>query len=152
LYVLRSEDGTVLKTIATGGALAGGIVTYTVEDQQYVAVASGNISRSTFGAVGTPTIIVYALQKQAATLGPGPGTSSEMTGASRYGALCSSCHGTHGEGSIGPSLKGIAGRLTREQTIDRIKHPPSDKMPTLYPGTISDADVAALAAHIASFQ
>jgi len=163
LYVLRSEDGEVLKTFETGGALAGGIVTYTVAEQQYVAVVSGNISRSTFGAVGIPTLIVYALQSRpgsgaaAATREEHPtsvhdGMSSDSTGAARYAQLCAGCHGAHGEGSLGPSLAGIAGKLSRDQTIDRIKHPPDDRMPTLYPNTLSDEDVFAITAYIRSFQ
>ena len=61
-YVLRSSDGQVLKQIATGGALAGGVITYAVQGTQYVAVASGNVSRATFGVVGTPSLIIYRLR------------------------------------------------------------------------------------------
>jgi PQQ-dependent dehydrogenase (methanol/ethanol family) len=161
LYALRSADGEILKTFGTGGALAGGIVTYTVADKQYVAVASGNISRSTFGAVGIPTLIIYSLPGQRTDTRAGeamPSTSSHEgldesgAGASRYAQLCSGCHGAHGEGSGGPALAGIARRISRERTIELIKHPPSDRMPTLYPNSISDAEIANITAYIRSLQ
>jgi alcohol dehydrogenase (cytochrome c) len=144
LYALNSDDGKILKTISTGGALAGGIVTYTVAGKQYLAVTSGNISRSTFGAVGTPSIVIYSLGASA--------PASGADGAHSYSQLCASCHGTHGEGSQGPALQGIATRQSLQRTIELIKKPASDKMPMLYPGTLSEGDVESVAAYIRSFQ
>ncbi|MBI1891437.1 MAG: PQQ-binding-like beta-propeller repeat protein [Burkholderiales bacterium] len=56
-----SKTGQVLVKVNTGGAVAGGIVTYAVKGKQYVATTSGNVSRGTFGALGVPTIIVMSL-------------------------------------------------------------------------------------------
>jgi PQQ-dependent dehydrogenase (methanol/ethanol family) len=46
-YTFDSADGRVLSKIDTGGALAGGIITFGMDNRQYVAVASGNVSRLT---------------------------------------------------------------------------------------------------------
>ena len=74
LYAFRSKDGAVLWKTDTGGAIAGGIITYQAEKKQYLAVTSGNISRSTWPqATGNPSLIVYRLgndQKTAAQTAP----------------------------------------------------------------------------------
>jgi PQQ-dependent dehydrogenase (methanol/ethanol family) len=61
---LDSRIGTLLYKKQTGGAVAGGVVTYAVEGRQYIAFTSGNVSRSTFGAVGVPTLVILSLAEQ----------------------------------------------------------------------------------------
>jgi alcohol dehydrogenase (cytochrome c) len=58
---LDSASGKLLYRFDTGGAVAGGIVTYAVGGRQYVATTSGNTSRATFGALGAPTIVIMGL-------------------------------------------------------------------------------------------
>jgi alcohol dehydrogenase (cytochrome c) len=58
---LDSSNGKLLYKFNTGGAVAGGVITYAIGGKQYVATTSGNISRLTFGALGSPTVIVMAL-------------------------------------------------------------------------------------------
>ena len=52
--VLDSASGKLLKRISTQGSISGGIATYVVAGRQYIALTSGNISRTGFGAVGRP--------------------------------------------------------------------------------------------------
>jgi alcohol dehydrogenase (cytochrome c) len=61
LLVFNSKTGELLRKVQTGGALAGGVVTYAVDGKQYVAFASGNISRSAFGALGLPSVVIMDL-------------------------------------------------------------------------------------------
>ncbi len=61
LLVFDSKTGRLIRKIATGGALAGGVVTYAVGARQYVAFASGNVSASAFGSLGTPSVVIMAL-------------------------------------------------------------------------------------------
>ena len=61
LLVFDSRTGELLRKVQTGGALAGGVVTYAVDGKQYVAFASGNISRSAFGALGLPSVVIMDL-------------------------------------------------------------------------------------------
>jgi len=59
--VFDSNSGNIVYRFYTGGAIAGGISTYEVDGQQYVAVASGNSSRTLWLTTGAPTIFIFAL-------------------------------------------------------------------------------------------
>lgn len=58
--VFDSDNGKLLLKRPTGGALAGGVVTYAREGRQYVAFTSGNVSPTAFAAVGRPSIVIMA--------------------------------------------------------------------------------------------
>jgi PQQ-dependent dehydrogenase (methanol/ethanol family) len=60
--VLSAKDGSELYRFNTGGSIAGGISTYSVDGRQYVAVASGNASRMLWATAGAPTLVVFALR------------------------------------------------------------------------------------------
>jgi mono/diheme cytochrome c family protein len=152
LYVLRTRDGTVLRTIQTGGAIAGGIITYQIRGQQYLAVASGNISRSSWsGATGIPTMIVYRLAAAStASADPASLTPDAAHGRSVYATACAACHGAQGQGGEGLPLKGVSARYSQAQAVAYILNP-KPRMPKLYPGTLNAQDIADVAAHIRTF-
>ncbi len=89
--VFDSDNGKLLRKEPTGGAIAGGVVTYWRGGRQYVAFTSGNVSPTAFGAVGRPSIVVMALPASAA-----PAAASTAPDASRgkqiYLQTCASCH------------------------------------------------------------
>lgn len=58
--VLDARNGRRLYSFVTGGSIAGGVITYQQGSRQYVAVASGNSSRTWFSN-GSPTVIVFGL-------------------------------------------------------------------------------------------
>jgi PQQ-dependent dehydrogenase (methanol/ethanol family) len=160
LYMFRSSDGKLLSKISTGGAIAGGIITYQASQQQYLAVTSGNISRSTWPmASGIPTVIIYRLGdgRNAANRTSGPAIAevggppaqpgSAAQGKQVYESVCATCHGMAGEGLTGPKLQGIAAKYSYDQAIAYIKSPKSP-MPVLYPSMISEQQVADVAAYI----
>jgi alcohol dehydrogenase (cytochrome c) len=60
--VVQASSGKVLYRFNTGGAIAGGVSTYLARGRQYVAVASGNASRITWGTTGAATVFVFGLQ------------------------------------------------------------------------------------------
>ncbi|HUN72994.1 MAG TPA: PQQ-binding-like beta-propeller repeat protein [Steroidobacteraceae bacterium] len=62
LLVFNSKTGELVAKVQTGGALAGGIVTYEWGGRQYLAFASGNVSRSAFGSMGLPSVVVMGLE------------------------------------------------------------------------------------------
>ena len=69
---LDSSSGEKVFAADTGGAHAGGVITYMREGRQYVAFTAGNVSRLTFGVVGSPTLLIYGLgggQSAAASIG-----------------------------------------------------------------------------------
>jgi len=61
LIAFEAATGKELARIPTGAPIGGGVVTYQVDDRQYVAVATGNPSGFwSQGDVGLPTIVVLA--------------------------------------------------------------------------------------------
>lgn len=152
LYAFRTRDGELLRQIDTGGALAGGIISYQSHGHQYLAVNSGNVSRSSWGAVsGTPTLIVYRLPDTEAPSGRAPGdlTPHPEAGREVYRAHCAACHGATGQGGEGARLAGLSVALTQAEAADLIVHP-KPGMPSLYPGALSAQDVADVAAYVRS--
>ncbi len=153
--VLDTKTGAVLKKVPTGGAMAGGLVTYEISGRQYVAFASGNVSRSTFGALGVPTVVIMALGGQAAVVpaqaseaGPAPVRAGDVEhGKAIYGQVCAACHGGKGDLIAGHSLAGLSARRDLASTIAFVKNPVAP-MPKLYPDTLKDQDVADVAAYL----
>lgn len=68
--VFNSKTGELIHKTPTGGALAGGVVTYEAAGRQYVAFASGNVSRLAFGALGLPSVVVMAIGGKSANAAP----------------------------------------------------------------------------------
>jgi ubiquinol-cytochrome c reductase cytochrome c subunit len=65
-------------------------------------------------------------------------------GAVVYAANCASCHGASGQGGIGPALKKEGSRKDTAAVAAFVKNPPGP-MPRLYPGLLTDGDLAAVA-------
>ncbi|MER3555953.1 MAG: pyrrolo-quinoline quinone [Meiothermus sp.] len=58
---MDASTGKILYRNNTGGAVAGGVVTYSQNGKQYVAVASGNSSRTLWGTTGKAKMVIYSL-------------------------------------------------------------------------------------------
>ena len=151
---LDTRTGALLAKAPTGGALAGGVVTYEIGGRQYVAFASGNVSRSTFGALGVPSVVVMALGAHGAAPAPAAPAPQAAAGAADvghgkavYGQVCSGCHGETGDLVAGHSLANLSARRDLASTIAFIKDP-DPPMPKLYPGTLKAQDVADVAAYL----
>ncbi len=69
LLVFNSKTGELVASVQTGGSLAGGVVTYDEGGKQYVAFASGNVSRMAFGSLGLPSVVVMALEETRSGIG-----------------------------------------------------------------------------------
>ncbi|MGE0681655.1 MAG: PQQ-binding-like beta-propeller repeat protein [Candidatus Binatia bacterium] len=166
---LESATGKLLLKTETGGALAGGVITYALGGTQYVAITSGNVSsRLSFGEGGKPSVVIYALaeRKQAAGTSPEPQAAASSTvptsataaltspdvgrGKELFGKNCAACHGRSGEGGSGPALKGLRTRLDVAAIINWIENP-SEKMPRLYPSTLDAQAVVDVAAYVQGF-
>ncbi|MGD9601438.1 MAG: PQQ-binding-like beta-propeller repeat protein [Gammaproteobacteria bacterium] len=154
---LDSGDGKVLFSADTGGALAGGVITYMRAGRQYVAFTSGNVSRLTFGVVGSPSLVIYALDGKApaAAVAQAAGAARApdlAAGQALYGKVCAACHGAQAEGGTGPTLKGLAARLDPDATIRWIEDPaaikPGTQMPRLYPAPLDAQAVRDVAAYV----
>jgi alcohol dehydrogenase (cytochrome c) len=141
--VLDSGSGALLKKIATGGAMAGGVITYGVYGHQYVAVTSGNVSRTAFGALGKPTVIIMTTEH--ADLSP-PLSAAER-GKVLYSRNCIACHGLSGKAVSNHDLRGV----TRLHVIETLKAP-KPPMPKMFPGLLNEQDLTDLAEYLASFK
>lgn len=69
-------------------------------------------------------------------------------GKTLFANNCSTCHGATGtEGGVGPSLKNEKSRKDVAATVAWIKNP-EPPMPKLFPATLSEKDVADVAAFV----
>ena len=152
-FVLSFTDGRELYRSQTGGAMASGVISYNRKGRQHVAAVAGNVLRLTFGVTGSPTLLIYVLGGNgkggaAPVAAASPSFSlATASGAEIYGKICANCHGGHGEGAIGPALKGVAQRMDLATTIQWIENP-SVKMPKLYPEPLNAQAVKTVAAYV----
>ena len=56
---LDAKTGDVLYRFNTGGSIGGGVISYALDGQQYVAATSGTVS-AFFGGSGLPAVIIFA--------------------------------------------------------------------------------------------
>lgn len=140
LLVFDSKTGELVQKSQTGGAMAGGVVTYEVGGRQYVAFASGNVSRNAFGAIGVPSVVIMALKTSAALPG-------HRAGAQIYDQICTSCHGPAGNLIAGHELGTLKERHDLAWTVAFIKNPKLP-MPKLYPELLTEQNVADVAVYL----
>ena len=154
--VFNSQTGEVVLKTQTGGALAGGVVTYELGGKQYVAFASGNVSRMAFGALGLPSVVIMALNAGQAPGGPArtppsangaAGVPDLANGRKLYSQICISCHGPDGNLIADHKLSTLRARLDQAATIRSIKEP-KPPMPKLYPDLIKEQDVTDVADYL----
>jgi alcohol dehydrogenase (cytochrome c) len=144
--VFNSRTGELVNKVPTGGALAGGMVTYEASGRQYVAFASGNVSRSAFGALGVPSVVVMALN---ATRPPAASAvpAGVVSGRRLYSQICVSCHGPDGNLVADHQFSVRIPRLDQAATVSYIKNP-KPPMPKLYPDLLSEQNVIDVAAYL----
>jgi alcohol dehydrogenase (cytochrome c) len=150
--ILDSKSGQLLHKVPTGGALAGGVVTYEIAGRQYIAVASGNVSRNTFGVLGLPSIVILSLNGKSGDMSvSAPSAPAGVPDASRgrelYMQICASCHGSDGDMIADHKLSTLKARRDRESVIAFIKNP-QPPMPKMYPDVLSEQDVVDVSAYV----
>ena len=152
LLAFDARNGAVLRHIDVGGAINNGLISYAVDRTQYVAVASGGLSLNVAGVAGPLKVSIFSLQgsdtPQVLKLERADlGVSGDAANATMYATVCAACHGADGKGRTFPSLV----RFTQLGDPDQLKAfltnvPPP--MPALYPGMLTDDDVAMIAAYL----
>jgi len=135
--VFDSGTGNLLFKYATGGALAGGVVTYAHNGKQYVAFTSGNSSPASFGAaVGRPTLVVMslppALSRAVAAAPGGSKAASRVRGRQVYAQACAGCHGPDGDKISGENLRTVGLRKSAAEIAAFILKPVAP-MPKVFP-------------------
>jgi ubiquinol-cytochrome c reductase cytochrome c subunit len=81
---------------------------------------------------------------------PAGHAAAPAVGEALFARHCAMCHGAELQGGVGPALRD-EGRKHSVAEIQQILRAPPAPMPKLYPGTIKDADVAAIAAYVHDF-
>lgn len=147
--VFDSASGKLLKRIDTGGSLSGGVITYEVRGRQYVAMTSGNVSRSLFGATGRPHIRVMALPEKVIAEQNAAAGSAVERGRTRYYASCAVCHGAEGNAWNPVDLKMVKRKLDHAALVAFIKNP-RQPMPRVFPEPLNAEDEQAVS-DIATF-
>ena len=157
LYVFNSKSGALVNKIATGGSLAGGLVTYDAGGHQYVAFADGNVSRNAFGALGLPSVVIMALNPKtlpgaragaaagaansATAKANGPAGAPDLAAGQRlYSQVCVACHGPEGNLVSDHKLSSVVARQGRAATIAYIKSPKLP-MPKMYPDLLNEQSI-----------
>jgi alcohol dehydrogenase (cytochrome c) len=143
--VFDSANGTVLKKVATGGSLSGGVISYEVSARQYVAFTSGNISRTVFGAAGRPSILIMALPAAPAAQQTKVRTPNVDHGREVFYGMCAGCHGSEGKNIVydGGDLTTVKKRMTFDQIVAWIKNP-KPPMPKVFPEPLQESEEADL--------
>jgi alcohol dehydrogenase (cytochrome c) len=147
LLVFDSKTGALVHKAATGGALAGGVVTYELAGRQYVAFASGNISRNAFGDLGMPSVVIMALNAKPDATTSTSAAPGAMSGRTLYSQVCVSCHGANGDMIADHRLSTLKARRDMASTVSYIKDP-QPPMPKLFPQLIDEPSVVAVAQYI----
>lgn len=156
LLAFDAHSGKPLFKHQTGGAMAGGVVTYEVDGVQYIAATSGNVSRGPmFSLAGTPKIVILStrtkrkkpeITKVAEDISAAESKArfhgmESYLGSILYLRFCASCHGANGDGSLGPALRGVVARKDGRPLEQIIRDPRSATMPRLYPKPLGDTEV-----------
>ena len=158
LMALDARTGKLLKNIDAQGALNDGLISYAVDNVQYVAADVGGVTMNPPG-ITTPLRVGGPLRVKLYTLNAKPVANVKLDrvpfllgGQQLYTAICSACHGPSGIGVTYPSIRRQVTVLT---DADRLKHffetvtPP---MPKVYPGLLNDDDVAMLVDYFKSLK
>jgi alcohol dehydrogenase (cytochrome c) len=140
-YIFNSNTGDVIKKIATGGSLSGGVITYEQSGKQYIAVASGSISKTVFGAVGRPSIVVMALAASPSEIASAANVADAVRGKTLFLGACAGCHGSDGKNIGGFDLTSVKSRMNGEQLTAWLKNP-APPMPKVFADPIDAEDEA----------
>lgn len=133
-----AEDGTRLWRHEVPANAAGG-----------VAIVDGTVYAGYGWWFATPPedpkggLIAFRLDGESAGGGSDSGDDGEAADGERiYQGRCATCHGSSGDGGSGPSMEGVADRLTVDQHVAVVTEG-RDKMPA-WSGTLSDEEIQAV--------
>lgn len=119
--------------VAVGLSVAAALVT--------ACSGSGTTSAPASSSAPAATTVPRVAPATSPPATPRPG---EARGAFVYRTQCAGCHGTAGEGNLGPPLTGVAERITEADQVELVRAGRA-RMPAFAPG-LSEADIAAVVA------
>jgi mono/diheme cytochrome c family protein len=131
----RRLAGPALALVLAGAAAASSACSAT-------ATTATTAPTSTSAAASSPGSAAVTTTTAAPPETRAPG---ESEGAFVFRTECAGCHGPHGEGNLGPSLAGIAGRMSEAAQLALVRGG-RDRMPPFAPG-LSESDIEAVVAY-----
>lgn len=129
--------------LAVGLAVAVAVVVAVAGCSGTTAPGTANGPAPAPGASTATTAAITTTSTPPATRRPG-----EDQGAFVFRTQCAGCHGTRGEGNLGPPLVGIADRMTEADQVALVRSG-RGRMPPFTPG-LRDEDIAAVVAYTRS--
>jgi mono/diheme cytochrome c family protein len=137
--------GAALVAIAAIGVMLAGGCAKSADSS-----SSTDASSTSASAAPAPTASGDAAMSSSSSTQTVASAGDPDKGKAIFAANCESCHGAAGAGGgVGPSLKNEKSRKDTPAAIAWIKNPQAP-MPKLYPGTLSEKDVADVAAYVES--
>jgi mono/diheme cytochrome c family protein len=74
-----------------------------------------------------------------------PSTTLGTDGGKLFAAKCAGCHGSSGEGNLGPALSGVADRMSEADQIEVVSHGRGTML--AFSPALSDEQIAAVVAY-----
>jgi alcohol dehydrogenase (cytochrome c) len=147
LLAFDAMNGNLLKSIDAGGAINSGLISYSVDGEQYVAATVGGATENPSAVAGPLRVSIYGLR--------GSGKPNVVTldrvpvpsGLGLYSLNCAQCHGPAGAGSSAPPIQRqsqLADPELLKQFLATVRPP----MPHLYPGVLLNKDVELIAGYL----
>jgi alcohol dehydrogenase (cytochrome c) len=152
LRVFDAMNGNLLKSIDAGGAINNGLISYSVDGEQYVAAGVGGATENPSTVAGPLRVSIYGLRgggkPNVVILDRLPlNAGSAAPGLVLYFQNCSQCHGITGAGSSAPPVQRqsqLADPKLLKQFLASVRPP----MPRLFPGVLMDKDVEQIAGYL----
>jgi alcohol dehydrogenase (cytochrome c) len=153
LLIFNAANGTLIKSIDTGGALNSGLISYSVDGVQYVAANVGGPTQNPSTVAGPLRVVIYSIFANGPPgvvtlprldLPPPPGITPEHA---IFGQACELCHIGEPEGFNVAQISRQS-QLANPALLKKFLATVPPPMPRLYPDFVNDNDVDMIAKYL----
>jgi alcohol dehydrogenase (cytochrome c) len=153
LLIFNAANGTLIKSIDTGGALNSGLISYSVGRVQYVAATVGGPTQNPSTVAGPLRVVIYSIFAKGPPkvvtlprldLPPSPGKTADDQ---IFGQACEQCHLNEPEG-FNVALISRQSQLADPALLKTFLATVPPPMPRLYPDLLDDNDVEMIALYL----
>ena len=153
LLIFNAANGTLLKSIDTGGALNSGLISYSVGGVQYVAATVGGPTQNPSTVAGPLRVVIYSIFANGPPtvvtlprldLPPAPGNTPEHQ---IFGQACEQCHIGEPQGFNVAQISRQS-QLADPALLKKFLATVPPPMPRLYPDFLDDNDVDMIATYL----
>jgi alcohol dehydrogenase (cytochrome c) len=153
LLIFNAANGTLIKSINTGGALNSGLISYSVGRVQYVAANVGGPTQNPSAVAGPLRVVIYSIFAKGPPdvvtlprldLPPPKGITPERA---IFGQACEVCHIGEPQGFNVAQISRQS-QLADPALLKKFLATVPPPMPRLYPDFVNDNDVDMIARHL----